>query len=160
MVAIGPEIPPHLLRGPESAHDSEPEQVGPQIPPQALGSRQPIDNEDEDGEEDYIPSLPPDLIAERSRLKASSSSLPTNLLAGPSMAPSYLASNSSRLSDGDSDDDIGPKPLPAGISFQNTDGVQEFMLREERRQKQIEVSSHLPSMLTPTDKVPPPQEAY
>jgi hypothetical protein len=30
-------------------------------------------------------------------------------------------------------------PLPAGISFEEEDGVREFMEREERRRKQIEV---------------------
>lgn len=39
----------------------------------------------------------------------------------------------------DSDDDVGPKPLPAGMHHEAADPVKEFMEREEKRRKLAEV---------------------
>ena len=47
----------------------------------------------------------------------------------------------SRYEDDDDDDDVGPRPLPAGYAVEEKDGVQEFLEREERRRKQLEVRS-------------------
>ncbi|KII86248.1 hypothetical protein PLICRDRAFT_164662 [Plicaturopsis crispa FD-325 SS-3] len=140
MSSIGPELPPHLLARPKSTEadkdDSPPPpatvNVGPQIPPELLQRPQPTVTEDEDeDEDDYVPQLPPDLIASR---------------AGPSkrpvIGPSFpSAQDHDRRQDDDSDDDVGPMPLPAGYSYQQGDAVREFMEKEERRRKQVEEAS-------------------
>ena len=155
MSAIGPELPPHLLNRTKNNISSEAEDeasvVGPQIPPHLVAgpskcpSQPPpqaeneANEEDSDSDDDYGPALPPDLLAARS------SALSTTTI-GPSLPQAYNESqNHDRRRYGDdadeddSDDDVGPMPLPAGISFEEEDGVREFMEREERRRKQIEV---------------------
>ncbi|KZP26086.1 hypothetical protein FIBSPDRAFT_679698, partial [Athelia psychrophila] len=94
---VGPAIPAHILAGP---------------------SAQNRDAEESDDDDDYGPSLPPDIIAARAPA-------PTRVI-GPSFPP-----------DSDSGSDVGPQPLPAGMSFAESDGVSEFMEREERRRAQI-----------------------
>ena len=46
-----------------------------------------------------------------------------------------------RYEEDEDDDDVGPRPLPAGYAVEEKDGVQEFLEREERRRKQLEVRS-------------------
>ncbi|KAG6844870.1 hypothetical protein H0H87_002815, partial [Tephrocybe sp. NHM501043] len=139
MPSIGPELPPHLQQqGPE---EPEPKNVGPEIPPHLLNQQT---ADDEDDEDDYVPELPPDLVASRST--GTSAPPPVSnaekRVAGPSMPayppiynPKY---HSAYNEDDDDDDDFGPKPLPAGVKHAQTDAVQEFMEREERRRKQAE----------------------
>jgi hypothetical protein len=43
------------------------------------------------------------------------------------------------MEDDDSDDDVGPKPLPAGMHHEETDAVKEFLASEEKRRKLAEV---------------------
>ena len=145
MSAIGPELPPHLLTrskgGSPSDGDDQPATVGPQIPVAGPSLTQPAEDEtnqgDSDSDDDYAPALPPDLLASRSGLGL------TTKVAFPQ--PYSKGQNHDRSKYGvdpdeeDSDDDVGPMPLPDGISFEEENGVREFMEREERRRKQIEV---------------------
>ena len=85
---------------------------------------------DEEEEDDYAPALPPHLAAARSAGPAK--------VIGPAL-PSAMGM--SRYEDDDDDDDVGPRPLPAGYAVEEKDGVQEFLEREERRRKQLEVRS-------------------
>ncbi|KAJ7449403.1 hypothetical protein B0H11DRAFT_1877693 [Mycena galericulata] len=130
MSAIGPTLPPHLLNSSSSANgddaDADPAAAGPQIPPAG-----PPQNEDDDSDDDYAPALPPDMVA-------SSSKKP---VAGPTMSPSYLPTYDSRVryhDPDDSDDDVGPRPLPAGVGFEERDAVKEFMAKEEKRRREVE----------------------
>ena len=130
MSPIGPVLPPELLVRPR--------------PPQAREEEEgyPEKEEEEEEEDDYAPALPPDLLASRSNARNPSS---TNKLVGPSMPPDTYAFSRPQIRSGhygeedSSDDDVGPKPLPSGVSFDEADGVSEFMEKEERRRKQVEV---------------------
>jgi hypothetical protein len=116
---IGPDLPPHLQPSTTTQEEENEEQ-------------------EEEEEEDYGPQLPPDLIASRSAAppKPSSPSPP------PSTGPS--SSNSKRVLgpsfptvrdyEDDSDDDVGPRPLPAGaVQTHEEDGVEKFLRLEESR---------------------------
>lgn len=130
MPTIGPEIPAHLLnrkRTDEEDHDADSTQpVGPIIPQELL-------NQAQDEEEDYVPALPPDIAATRS---GGSSSGPSTSQYVRVTLPSSL---DSRYYSDDDDDDVGPKPLPPGTRHEETDAVREFMEREEKRRKELEV---------------------
>ncbi|GLB36803.1 putative protein of unknown function (DUF3752) [Lyophyllum shimeji] len=142
MPAIGPELPPHLQRPSEEEEKTETVVVGPQIPPDLLNNQV----KDEDDEDDYVPELPPDLAAAHSaagpstvEMSASSSSAARRVV-GPSL-PSYPPTYDPKLHaayEEEDDDDVGPKPLPAGVKYAEKDAVQEFMEREERRRKEAE----------------------
>ena len=138
---IGPDIPAHLLAQPstheeDDASDSEagPVPIGPEIP-SSVSTSEPRPRasapteEEEDDEDDYAPALPPELAAAR----ASTS----KKVLGPAFPPSVAAAHYD--DDDDDDDDVGPRPLPAGYVIEEKDGVQEFLEREERRRKQLEV---------------------
>ncbi|KAF8060770.1 hypothetical protein FPV67DRAFT_1673615 [Lyophyllum atratum] len=145
MASIGPELPPHLQR---RSNEEEVEEedvnvvVGPQIPSGLLNQ---VD--DDDDEDDYVPELPPDLAATRSagpsNAEASGSSSSVNKrVVGPSL-PSYPPTydpkfHSAYEDEDDSDDDFGPRPLPAGVKHVERTAVQEFMEREERRRREAE----------------------
>ncbi|KAF5376871.1 hypothetical protein D9615_007260 [Tricholomella constricta] len=142
MAAIGPELPPHLLRREEGEDNKEAVSVGPQIPPGRLNQQNADDDDDED-EDDYVPELPPDLAATRSAglshpEAGGSNSSEHKRVVGPSMPsypPTYDPKYHSVYDDDSDDDDFGPKPLPAGVKHAETDAVKEFMDREERRRK-------------------------
>jgi len=90
--------------------------------------------EEEEEEDDYVPELPPDLVAQRTAQKAR--------ILGPSL-PSAAQNNYDYDyddSDDDDDDDVGPMPLPAHLSSrqQEKSAVEEFLEREKRRQQAIE----------------------
>ncbi len=125
MSSIGPEIPPHLLQRSQHPNEDDEEDIGPsvagpQMPPELVKQQQ---DDDDDDEDDYAPALPPELLAARQ-------AGPEKRVQGPTL-PTY---------DDDSDDDVGPKPLPAGrTSVNETDGVKQFMEQEEKRRKRIEV---------------------
>ena len=138
---IGPDIPAHLLgnrsttpedkESPE-AGPSQPASIGPAIPPELLSrTHESAAADEEDDEDDYMPALPPDL----SRTEISATSGPPKKVLGPSF-PTF----SNRRDDDDDDDDVGPMPLPAGYVLPEKDGVTEFLEKEERRRKQVEVS--------------------
>ena len=158
MSSIGPELPPHLQNKLQDSSQSDEEEetsvVGPQIPlhlaagpskppsqhsPRATTEARKEEEEESDSDEDnYGPALPPELLASRSKSSTSAK------VVGPSLPQHHnINQNHDRRygddADEDSDVDVGPMPLPAGISFEEEDGVREFMEREERRRKQIEV---------------------
>ncbi|KAJ6503104.1 hypothetical protein DFH09DRAFT_1289547 [Mycena vulgaris] len=122
MSAIGPALPPHLLARPDTSDaDDDAEEAPP-------ARRR--DDED-DSEDDYAPALPPDMLA--------SSSAPKKPVAGPTMPPAYPPTYDPRAHYDDSDDDdVGPRPLPAGVGFAERDAVKEFMAKEEKRRKEVE----------------------
>ncbi|KAH7912692.1 hypothetical protein BJ138DRAFT_1112154 [Hygrophoropsis aurantiaca] len=124
--------------------------IGPQIPAHLLPTAS--NNEEEEEDDDYTPALPPDLLATRTQPTSTSTSTstppesesqpqPPRQLRQPTAAtpqpprrtlgPSFPSSNP----DDDSDDDVGPKPLPSwlvGEPETERSGVQEFLEREER----------------------------
>lgn len=150
---IGPDLPAHLLENRSTTPDDDEEQeagpsqpsanIGPAIPPERLAQSkaqpQPVDDEDdEDDEDDYTPALPPDLNSsirrdEPSRPSASTSA--RKVVKGPAFPPSLARGGYSD----DDDDDVGPMPLPAWYAMEEKDAVTEFMEKEERRRKQVEV---------------------
>ena len=94
--------------------------IGPDIPAHLRKSNV-ITNEEDSSDDDYGPSLPPELA---------SSVRPT---VGPSF-PTYPPIHH----DDEDDDTLGPMPLPAGVE-QESDPIKEFMEKEERRRKNVEV---------------------
>lgn len=149
---IGPTLPPHLARlaAASSRSPSASPPPGPSVP---AGPALPVDKDEED---DYVPALPPHLLAAR-QARASSSGVEKKA-AGPSIGPSVgpsigpglpiaeparpsSVSGPSFLGDDDSDDEvIGPVPVPtAGEEEDEAQAaVREFLEREERRRKQAE----------------------
>ena len=111
--------------------------IGPELPP-AL--RNPAASaEDEDDEDSYVPELPPHLLVSRSSNNTKPST--PRRVQGPSFPGP---------ADVDSDDDIGPKPLPPsalGSVSTEKDAVQEFIEKEESRRKKIEVCSSFASQI-------------
>ena len=101
--------------------------VGPQIPA-GYAAKKPAEVEEEEEEDDYVPELPPDLVAQRATQKARV------------LGPSFPSAIQNSYDDSD-DDDVGPVPLPAHLSFQHQEksGVEEFLEREKRRKKAMEV---------------------
>lgn len=143
MSTIGPELPPHLLNRTRSSADrndeeeSNPNVVGPQIPSDLLKQ------DEEEDEDDYVPELPPDMVAGRSAGPSTNATSTSKRVVGPSM-PSYPPTydprhHASYSDDDDDDDDFGPKPLPAGVRHVEFDPVKQFMEKEEKRRKEIEV---------------------
>jgi len=129
MSTIGPAIPSHLSTRP-STGDADDDEEGPQIAgplsPPSAGQ-----NDEDDSEDDYAPALPPDMVA-------SSSKKP---VVGPTMPPAYPSTYDRRVQyhdPNDSDDDVGPRPLPAGVNFEERDAVKEFMAKEEKRRREVE----------------------
>ncbi|KIK65841.1 hypothetical protein GYMLUDRAFT_38316 [Collybiopsis luxurians FD-317 M1] len=121
MSGIGPELPPHLRHLSQRA------------------SSEGLDQEE--SEDDYTPSLPPDMIKTSSSTSqpssSSSSARPPSEAYKPSAVPGPGPSNAT-IYDSDSDDDIGPKPLPSNAAAPTTvDPVAEFIAREERRKERI-----------------------
>lgn len=149
--------------GPQPAIASGPS-IGPQIPTQlqSKGSRVQVFDDDDDDDlgpkpsssigpsippntRNIGPSMPPRPVAGPSLPSSSSSTSNASKAQGsrtigpslPNYAPTY--NPNSNYSDEDSDDDIGPKPLPAGVQHQQPNAVQEFLEREEKRRKLAEV---------------------
>ena len=145
---IGPQVPGRSTSDDDDdsveAGPSLP--VGPIIPADILAKPAPPVIEDEDDEDDYAPALPPDLAATRG---APGPSTGSRQVQGPAFPPSF----STRTDDSDDEDDYGPKPLPSGISAQETDGVREFLEKEERRRKLVEVRQPLYRTLRPFEVV-------
>ncbi|KAG8844413.1 hypothetical protein FRB96_003048 [Tulasnella sp. 330] len=101
--------------------------IGPAIPAHIMKGKQPK-VEEESSDDDYGPALPPDL--------ALTSSSSTRKVIGPS----FPTGISLVMGEDDSDDEIGPAPLPPGQG-EADEGVRNFLEREERRQKAIEEDS-------------------
>lgn len=147
---IGPDIPAHILQNRSTTPEDELEEAGPSQPQPATIGRV-ISSElqsrdrtpqaiNEDDEDDYVPELPPDLAAARSKQEISG-----KRVQGPSF-PSVLPR--SHYDDDGSDEDVGPMPLPGGVVLEEKDGVTEFLEKEERRRKQIEVRHAVLSLRT------------
>lgn len=138
---IGPELPAHLLNNNRSTTpDDEPEEaglsqppptvtVGPVIPPDLQKSIPQVGNVDEEDDDDYVPELPPDLAAARATHPPTGRRVQGPSFPGAPPRPTYS----------DDEDDVGPMPLPSGVILEEKDGVTEFLEKEERRRKQIEV---------------------
>lgn len=132
---IGPAIPSNLNRADDGDEEEGPQQstssaavIGPQIPASLAAKAAPAEDEDED-EDSWAPSLPPDLAPPPPRV----------------IGPSFPGPSSRSRYDHDSDDDYGPMPLPAGFQVEEDagSGVREFIEREERRKKELEVRTPL-----------------
>lgn len=136
---IGPALPPHLAHLAASAggvsrndgpDDDEENDFGPALPPHLAAQRragpsrpsQPAPSSDEDDEDDFGPALPSHL-SNRRLLKN---------IAPPAAGPSRSSARAS-YADESSDDEIGPKPDHAP-SVRKT-AAEEFLEREERREK-------------------------
>ncbi|KAJ6511563.1 hypothetical protein C8R47DRAFT_1173634 [Mycena vitilis] len=133
MSNIGPAIPSHLLNRPSTVEDDDEDDdddddddgsqpAGPQLPPPVPQNDAAADD---DSEDDYAPALPPDMVASSSK---KTGGRPYD---APGVPPDYHDPN-------DSDDDVGPRPLPAGVNFEERDAVKEFMAKEEKRRKEVE----------------------
>lgn len=137
---IGPEIPAHILNNRSTTPDDEPEEAGPSQPQTTIGPMTPPgvqghaaqDNnaEGDDDDDDYVPELPPDLAAARTSQASGGKRV---------QGPSFPDLSSRPTYEDDDDDDVGPMPLPEGVVLEEKDGVAEFLEKEERRRKQIEV---------------------
>jgi hypothetical protein len=123
MSSIGPAIPAHLLR-----KTSTEEEGNVPINPLHNGS---AGEEDEDDDDSFVPELPPDLATSK----------PSASVIGPTL-PAHF---SRPQDDGtDSDEDYGPSPLPPGVQLdEEGSGVREFIEKEQRRMKEVEVRMHL-----------------
>ena len=149
--AIGPQIPAHLLNSASSSEkklqvydedddDDGPQPVGavsgpsigPTLPPEVkrpIGPAMPSSGASSSPRPVAGPSMPPP-----------SSSTSGRRPIGPSFPPG-IGPSSYQDEDSD-DDDIGPKPLPASLQAQQSgqsDAVREFLEREEKRKKAVEV---------------------
>ncbi|THU88613.1 hypothetical protein K435DRAFT_729807 [Dendrothele bispora CBS 962.96] len=157
MSSIGPELPPHLAHLQNKGNDNEEEGKNPGAesgPEPAVSEAKQSQNgigaddsaEEDEDEDDYAPALPPEMLVARSSGPVSSSAV-----AGPStnkrvLGPALPNSSSSSYSVQyqrddleDSDDDIGPMPLPPGAEKpEEVDGVKQFLEKEENRRKQVE----------------------
>lgn len=133
MPIVGPEIPAHLLNRNSTDEDGCDTDsnlpIGPEIPFELLKQEQ------DDDEEDYLPALPPDMVATRSA-GPSVAGPSASVASKPPPVPFY---DSTHYSDEDDDEDVGPKPLPPGVTHAETDAVREFMEKEEKRRKELEV---------------------
>lgn len=107
--------------------------IGPSIPAHLLASKTtekqadpyPLPDDDDDDDDSWAPSLPPDLVKSRT--------------VGPSLP---TAQEREEADEAEDDDGYGPMPLPAGYVLDDSwDGVKEFMEREERRRKDLEVGT-------------------
>ncbi len=128
--------------------DDEEEDAGPYAPvigpaiPAHVGPRPSSGNEEdeEEDEDDYTPALPPDLVAARSsQATITTPSTKPKSVTRPILPPSLPQSREGEDEEDDSDDDYGPQPRPAGLVLDENEGVREFLEKEERRRKQIEV---------------------
>ncbi|KAH8111464.1 hypothetical protein DFH11DRAFT_1463507, partial [Phellopilus nigrolimitatus] len=166
MASIGPQLPAHLLKqqhrtgsnGSGSSDDEEGPQpeastsvsAGPQVPAHLLCEKPtvPIVNDDEDDDDDdsYGPALPPDLLPSRPKASSSASTPGPSAPSPPSqsrrvLGPSLPGHDKQTYGDDEDDEDgYGPMPLPAYARNTDTvsEGVREFLEKEEKRQKEIE----------------------
>jgi hypothetical protein len=95
--------------------------IGPQIPAHLLAQIQSSNNDSDDNSDSDTGPQPSTATVVPSR----------------PLAPSIPLVHPSRY-DSDSDDDIGPKPLAAG-QYEQPDPVKEFMEKEEKRKKAVQV---------------------
>lgn len=160
MASIGPQLPAHLLRkqseafksttpspfsADEDNEDAGPAPIGPHIPANIHNRRSQSaqdntnqdhdlgDNDDDDDDDAYVPALPPNLLTSRTSTVEPISRAEKRVL-GPS-----LPSRDNYDEDENDEEDYGPKPSFSSVG-QEDDGVREFMEKEEKRRKELEVS--------------------
>ena len=98
--------------------------IGPHIP-----DNLPTNDAQESDEDDYTPALPPELAAARK--------------AGPPAPPSrVLGPTFPTAPDPDSDDDVGPQPLPAHVRPPSPSAVDDFLAHEARRRQNALAASN------------------
>ncbi|KAJ3501937.1 hypothetical protein NLJ89_g9114 [Agrocybe chaxingu] len=151
---IGPQIPKHLqpkreaeVRVYDEDEDESPRpsagpSIGPAIPPELLGSSKRVEDEEDWGIGPFIPGhLRPSTRSPRPIAGPSmpSQGIQSKRTIGPSLPPGMGARRADY--DDDSDDDVGPMPLPAGVQYVQKNPVQEFMEREEKMRKAAEAPS-------------------
>lgn len=135
---IGPSIPANIGLA---------QTAGPQLPP-SHSTNANATNEDSDSDDDFSPSLPPDMLAARANPSSAPVAGPvfpfpstsTKKVLGPTLPPGFSSSSSSGprretpLSNRylDDDDDFGPQPVAPGSRSGENEGVREFREREER----------------------------
>ena len=133
MTSIGPQIPAHLLtqyRKKNDNSDNNDEGPHPELPSYVVSSSTTVYDEDDVG-----PRLEPELSKDEDRpseFHSFSGDSQGKRVSGPSIPLVYD-------SDGSDDDDIGPKPLQPGTQHKQPDAVRDFMEKEEKRRKAIEV---------------------
>ncbi|TEB30649.1 hypothetical protein FA13DRAFT_1630254 [Coprinellus micaceus] len=171
MSGIGPQLPPHLqhlLGSPNAPEDDEDDvgpqptagpTLGPQMPP-GFGAE---DDQEDDAPQDGIgPSIPAHLLqstwknreedesvmpppAARPRQVPEAGPSSSRRVVGPTLpnyGPTYNPNTYGNVEDeDDSDEDVGPKPLPAGMKHEESNAVKEFLEREERMRKAREEKS-------------------
>ncbi|CEQ42803.1 SPOSA6832_04658 [Sporobolomyces salmonicolor] len=143
---VGPQLPPHL-----AAHASSSASIGPALPPSVSSGPAPppppsapsAPRADSDSDDDFGPSLPPELVEARQKAAAIGPQLPPDL-AVASASSSRRHSQSppplrNRPADDFDDDDFGPMPLPAGYlpATDENEGARLFKEREEREAERI-----------------------
>ena len=168
MSGIGPQLPPHLqhLLGSSNALEDDGDDVGPQptVGPQMPPGFGAKDDQENDAPQNGIgPSIPAHLLqSSRKAADDDESTTPpppthrprqgpeagpsTNRrVVGPALpnyGPTYNPNTYGNVEDeDDSDEDVGPKPLPAGMKHEESNAVKEFLEREERMRKAREAST-------------------
>lgn len=163
-VSVGPYIPEHLQRSRNVSEEVDEDRgdaaagtssIRPQIPEHAAlrsttpplpGAPRPSTDDDDD-EDAYVPALPPTLLSSRSGpsnyASASQPAKRQRRVLGPTLPGQ--AHDQGMYDDDEGEYEPGPMPMPAvaGARVGRDDGVneavREFMEREERRRKEIEV---------------------
>jgi len=140
--SVGPALPPHLQRSKRHAVDEDRgpplgSSIGPDIPPHLRHS---VPSEDDDERPSVGPSIGPTLPPHLRRPTSNGDNDEPSSDISPSSIPPNQAQQLD-AEDDDSDDDFGPQPLPAHLhtSYSANDGVREFLEKEERRKRNIEV---------------------
>ena len=154
-MGIGPELPPHLQprqRSPSPPPQAGPSIAGPRLPPHLARqldhqTRSPVvsPQPSQESDDDYTPSLPPDLAAARSTAPVAGPTMPPpGAVLGPAKPPQAGLSRrrretplSAAYSDASDDDGFGPMPLPAGADYDEGEsaGARLFREREEREKE-------------------------
>lgn len=133
--AIGPVLPSSLKRRRDSDENEEEPDIGPSIGPvlpssSSKATQQKEDpDSDSDEDDDYMPALPPELIAQRE----SGPEPPKKRVAGPAMPPpssSHQQHYRRSYSDDEDDDLVGPRPDLAAVEF-DTEEYEALVRREE-----------------------------
>lgn len=95
-----------------------------------------------DEDDAFGPALPPELMASRNKVvpEEKRSESKAKRVLGPSMPGHERQSDDEEE---ESDDDYGPMPIPADARGTDTvsEGVREFLEKEEKRRKEVEVFS-------------------
>ncbi|RXW22861.1 hypothetical protein EST38_g2986 [Candolleomyces aberdarensis] len=150
---LGPQLPPRygqttITDDAEDEDEPAPPQagIGPAIPAHLLNAKS---NDVEDENRSTTPPPPPSIgpsFPTQSKAQPQAGPSAANRKAmGPALpnyGPTYNPSTFNNIEeDDDSDDDVGPKPLPAGMKHEESNAVKEFLDREERMRKAREAAN-------------------